>query len=114
MTPSQSQIEQACARAREEPSPWPTTEAHDKIARQFREGELREFDYACGYHDALLAAATEREAMRSALENLLTMYVRMVNSGDYGNWDPETEAEVIAARAALILPTHPHPESEAR
>lgn len=36
-----------------------------------------------------------------ALENFLKMYVAMVNSGDCGNWDPETDVEVIQARAAL-------------
>jgi hypothetical protein len=43
------------------------------------------------------------EAMRKALEGLTAMYVAMVNSGDCGFWNPEEEAEVIAARAALRL-----------
>lgn len=37
----------------------------------------------------------------SALESLLEHYTFMVNSGDCGNWDPEKEEVVIAARAAL-------------
>lgn len=39
--------------------------------------------------------------MREALQNLLYSYLRLANSGDCGNWDPEEEKEVIAARAAL-------------
>jgi hypothetical protein len=39
--------------------------------------------------------------MRKALENLLAKYVRLAESGDCGNWDPELESEVIAARVAL-------------
>jgi len=36
-----------------------------------------------------------------ALKNLLDQYVSLVNSGDAGSWDPETEAVVVAARKAL-------------
>ena len=36
-----------------------------------------------------------------ALENLLHIYVALVESGDAGNWDAETETEVIDARAAI-------------
>lgn len=39
--------------------------------------------------------------LRSALQGLLDRYLTMVNSGDCGNWEPEDEAEVIAARKAL-------------
>lgn len=46
----------------------------------------------------LIAAAPE---LLDALAGLLTHYVRLVDSGDAGNWDAEDEAEVIAARAAL-------------
>jgi hypothetical protein len=45
-----------------------------------------------------IAAAPDLEA---ALSALLNMYVGMANSGDCGNWDPEEEQEVIAARAAI-------------
>lgn len=38
---------------------------------------------------------------REVLEALLSHYVSLVNSGDAGNWNPETEPEVIAARAEL-------------
>jgi hypothetical protein len=36
-----------------------------------------------------------------ALRDLLDHYTRLVNSGDAGNWNPEQEPVVIAARAAL-------------
>lgn len=39
--------------------------------------------------------------MLAALRGLLDHYVAAVNSGDCGNWDPETETQVIAARAAI-------------
>jgi hypothetical protein len=38
---------------------------------------------------------------RSALIALLDRYTGLVNSGDAGNWNPEDEPEVIAARAAI-------------
>ena len=41
------------------------------------------------------------EQLVKALENFTEMYVNSVNSGDWGNWDPETDEEVIMARAAL-------------
>ena len=39
--------------------------------------------------------------LTQALQDLLDHYVSLVNSGDAGNWDPEEEPKVIAARAAL-------------
>lgn len=36
-----------------------------------------------------------------ALRDLLRHYVELVNSGDLGNWDPETEIVVKDARIAL-------------
>lgn len=38
---------------------------------------------------------------RTALVDLLDHYLELVNSGDCGNWDPETEPVVIAARKAI-------------
>lgn len=40
-------------------------------------------------------------ALREALSNFVEMYVKLVNSGDCGSWDPETDKEVIEARALL-------------
>jgi hypothetical protein len=40
-------------------------------------------------------------ALAEALETFVAEYVALVNSGDAGFWDPETEPKVIAARAAL-------------
>jgi hypothetical protein len=46
----------------------------------------------------LIAAAPE---LLEALKDLLDHYTSLVNSGDAGNWDAETEGEVIATRAAI-------------
>lgn len=43
----------------------------------------------------------ENAALREALQQLLTRYTELVNSGDCGNWNPEKEMEVRDARAAL-------------
>jgi hypothetical protein len=40
-------------------------------------------------------------AIEQAARKLLDHYVALVNSGDAGNWDPETEPVVAALRAAL-------------
>ena len=48
------------------------------------------------------AALTARvKELEEALGNLLKNHVRLVESGDCGSWDVETEKEVIEARAAL-------------
>jgi len=55
----------------------------------------------CSEHFAnarLMAAAPE---LRDALQRFLDMYISCVNSGDWGDWDPETDSEVIQARRAL-------------
>ena len=46
----------------------------------------------------LIAVAPE---LLDSLSKLVEMYVGLVKSGDCGNWDPETDAEVINARAAI-------------
>lgn len=43
----------------------------------------------------------QNNRLRAALSGLVDHYVEMVNSGDCGFWDPETDDEIIAARAAL-------------
>jgi hypothetical protein len=47
------------------------------------------------------AAPEPQTAMHAALTGLLDRYTELVNSGDCGSWDPETEDVVIAARKAL-------------
>lgn len=49
----------------------------------------------------IIALERENDSLSSALFNLLAMYKMAADSGDCGNWDCETEEEVIAARAAL-------------
>ena len=49
----------------------------------------------------------QNETLRAALQALLDMYVAGANSGDWGNWDVESEPQVIAARAALGQPAVP-------
>ena len=39
--------------------------------------------------------------LSSACKAHLESYIKLVNSGDCGNWDPELEPQVIALRAAL-------------
>lgn len=46
----------------------------------------------------LIAAAPD---LLEALESLIIKYVRLVNSGDAGFWNPEDDKEVIAAIAAI-------------
>lgn len=46
----------------------------------------------------LIAAAPE---LLSSLEDLLKHYIDIVECGDCGNWDAETEKEVVFARAAI-------------
>ena len=41
----------------------------------------------------------------AALQNLLERYIALINCGDCGHWDPEQEAVVIAARAAIAQAT---------
>jgi hypothetical protein len=46
----------------------------------------------------LIAAAPD---LLAALETLLDHYTALVNCGDCGNWNPESEPEVITARATI-------------
>lgn len=50
----------------------------------------------------LIAAAP---ALLGALTVLVRRYVELAGSGDCGNWDPELEPQVIAARAAITRAT---------
>jgi hypothetical protein len=49
--------------------------------------------------------AEERvRVLEEALRVMLDRYVSLVNCGDCGNWDPETEPSVQQARTALARP----------
>jgi hypothetical protein len=50
----------------------------------------------------LIAAAP---TLLSSLQSMLERYTSLVNCGDCGNWDPEQEPNVIAARAAISKAT---------
>lgn len=52
----------------------------------------------------LIAAAPD---LLAALNTLFDRYTELVNCGDCGNWNPETEAEVTAARGAIAKATQP-------
>jgi len=41
------------------------------------------------------------DPLKQALIGMVDMYTAMINSGDCGNWDPEGDKEVMAARVAL-------------
>jgi hypothetical protein len=41
----------------------------------------------------------------AAMQSLLADYVAGANSGDWGNWNPEQQQVVIAARAAIAKAT---------
>ena len=45
--------------------------------------------------------ANDIEVYRAVLLRMVNHYVSLVNSGDAGFWDPESEGPVIAARKAL-------------
>jgi len=47
------------------------------------------------------SAADEIERLRAALEGLIKRHAELVESGDCGFWDVETEPEMIAARKVL-------------
>lgn len=51
------------------------------------------------------AAPLDVERLRSAAQALLDMYVEGAKSGDWGNWNPEEDDEVIALRQALTKET---------
>ena len=55
----------------------------------------------CNTHRDLGVILFKLGRRTKALEGLLKHYVQLVECGDCGNWDAETEDEVIAAREAL-------------
>jgi len=50
----------------------------------------------------LIASAPE---LLAALQAILNRYIDLAGSGDCGNWNPETEPQVIQARAAIAKAT---------
>ena len=57
------------------------------------------------------------ETLKAGLEAMMLRYLELVNSGDCGNWDPEKEPEVRAARALLkkktvLGPDDPIPDDD--
>lgn len=72
----------------------PTEEHYEKLLADV----CREREQYNGMHQI---AVMEIERLRFALEGLLDRYTGLVNCGDCGFWDPETEREVIDAREAL-------------
>lgn len=45
--------------------------------------------------------AVKNAELRTALEGMLSTYIRLIESGDAGNWDPHEEAVVIQSKSAL-------------
>jgi hypothetical protein len=64
-------------------------------------GMRRAIDRLDEFTPKLAALAAERADLYGALDALLRHYVKLVNSGDAGDWDPEDEAVVIRARQVL-------------
>jgi hypothetical protein len=64
------------------------------------------------HHFATLTEQNER--LREAFRFLLDRYTQLVNCGDCGDWDPETERPVIAAREALSPVSPNAPEGEVK
>lgn len=57
---------------------------------------------AMGFRRALYEAAPE---MLAALKAITDLYCRLAASGDCGNWNPDEDAEVIQAKAAISKAT---------
>lgn len=53
------------------------------------------------------ALQREYTALAAASAALLDRYTELVNCGDCGNWNPETEAQVIAMRQELAKVERP-------
>ncbi len=49
----------------------------------------------------IVLAVNNHERLVSALRKMINHYTGLVNSGDAGNWNPETEPQIIEARETL-------------
>jgi hypothetical protein len=58
-------------------------------------------DESAAYRSRILGLMRQRQRLGLALAAMLDRYVTLAESGDCGRWNPEEEAEVIAARSAL-------------
>jgi len=96
-TPLTDAAYQACMDADGEPYADPELEMMTDLARQLE----RERDEARERVDECIQLRKERDELREALSFFLEDYLEAVYSGDWGNWDPETEDCVIKARKAL-------------
>jgi hypothetical protein len=74
---------------------------HENAASQLADMVVDSLPSHGGESEGYPGIAHDFETMRTALAQLLTRYTELVNSGDCGNWNPETELEVRDARAAL-------------
>jgi hypothetical protein len=54
--------------------------------------------HAINNHDRLVE---ENKRLREALTGITNYYCDLINSGDFGNWNPEEDEPVISARLAL-------------
>jgi hypothetical protein len=49
----------------------------------------------------IVRAVNSHADLLAALKDMAVRYTALVNCGDCGNWDPETEPQVVAAREAI-------------
>lgn len=85
------------------PGPWTVTRKHLTAEVYYVDGPNGEEVCVCYGVNAQENARqiASQPALLEACKALLRLYVQVVGSGDCGNWDPEEEKEVIAARSAI-------------
>jgi DNA repair exonuclease SbcCD ATPase subunit len=70
-------------------------------AENWKDAERRAADLVVAVRRSEQAALARVAQLEGALRVMLERFVGLVASGDAGSWDPESEPEVVAARAAL-------------